>query len=452
MAQNVTQGDANSTAYNVDQQKANENIKTYTNLSISLIEKLLQNNSELVAQSSVINVCRNCIISNQISQAQQLVKEYLAHFPDNISVNIYKQILSEPEPVNISPQRYTQIEQQFLSSISDPVKRAVNLGIFYRRNGDNAKAIEQLNIALDAANSVEPNQAGPELDNVKLAATHLFEIALASGNMEIAEKVLKIIRDKNLDGLGGLFFDARLTAAKNDLKGALVKVDECLKQRPIFSQLYMLRSSINAALGNDYSSLEDITKAAYMNPLDGTIARRFAIALYNRNQNLGSEATTAQVNEARDALEKAYALNQGDLELLGLYTDYIASTEPERAIAIRQDMLAAVPSLDNAMSLGILAMNVAVNTANPDDKEGFLDIAGSAFEQARKIDPNNRQVLMYYTRYLQARGRDEQAQNLLEQIYCLPMIYFRRAIMQVRKKFSKNYMIQIVKTRMSCGV
>ena len=415
MAQDEVQSDANSATANVDQQKAGEEIKTYNQLAISLIEKLLQTKPELVAQSSIVNACRNCIVSNQIPKAQEIVNAYLAQFPDNISVNIYKQILSEPEPADISPERYAQIENEVLSGISDPVKRAVNLGIFYRRNGDNARAIEQLNIALGAANSIEPNQANPELDNVKLAATHLFEIALASGNQEIAEKVSRVVRDKNLDGFGGLFFEARLTAAKNDLKGALAKVDECLKKRPIFSQLYVLRSSINSALGNDYSAMEDISKAAYMNPLDGAIARRFAISLYNRNENLGSEATAAQVNEARDALEKAIALNQGDMELLGLYTEYIAPTEPQRAVAIRQNMLTAVPSLDNAMSLGTLAMNVALNTTNTDDKEGFFDIAGSAFEQARKIDPNNRQVLLYYTRYLQARGRDEQAQNLLEQ-------------------------------------
>jgi tetratricopeptide (TPR) repeat protein len=425
MVQEEKQNDVNSITADVNiqktpelkesRQKALDDIKAYTQLSIGYIEKLLQIKPDIIDQSSILNICRNCIAGNEIQQAQEVVKAYLSKFPDNISVNIYRQILSEPEPANISQQRYAEIEQQVVSGISDPVKRAVNLGIFYRRNGDNAKAIEQLNIALDAADSIEPNQASPELDNIKLAASHLFDIALSTNNLDVAEKVTKIVRDKNLDGLGGLFFDARLTVAKKDLKGALAKVDECLKKRPIFSQLYMLRGSIDAALGNSYAYMEDITKAAYMNPLDGTIAKRFALALYNRNQSLGSEATSAQVNETRDALEKAIALNQGDLELLGIYTEYIAPTEPARAVAIRQDMLSAVPSLDNAMLLGTLAMNVAENASNSDAKEGFYDIADSAFEQARKIDPNNRQVLLYYTRYLQARGRNEQARKLLEQ-------------------------------------
>ncbi len=246
-----------------------------------------------------------------------------------------------------------------------------------------------------------------------------------------------------------MFFDARLTAAKKDMKAALAKVDECIKQRPIFSQLYLLRSSINGALGDNYAYMDDISKAVSMNPLDSTIARRYAIALYNRNENLGKEATSAQVNETRDALEKAIALNQGDLELLGLYTDYIAPTEPTRAIAIRQDMLAAVPTVDNAMSLGTLAMNVAVNTSDPNTKEAFLDIAGSAFEQARKMDPNDRQVLLYYTSYLQTRGRNEDAKKLLaesQDSLLLANHLYQQGDYAARKPFWRKYITAAKKT------
>ncbi|MBN1974503.1 MAG: tetratricopeptide repeat protein [Sedimentisphaerales bacterium] len=396
-----------------DEKQGSEDIKVYTKLAISLLEKLIQIEPESAEQSSIINICKTCINDNEIQQAQQLVKVYLAKFPDNIAISIYKQILSEPEPGKITAERYQEIEKQVLSGISDPIKRAANLGIYYRRNDEITKAVEQLDIAIVSADSIELSKDNSNFDNIKLAAGHLFEIALSKSDWELAQKVLKIVSEKDIDGFHGLFFDARLTAAKNDMKGALAKVDECLKLRPIFSQLYMLRSSINAAIGNEYAYIEDITNAAYLNPLDEMIAKRFAIILYNRNRELGKEATSAQVNETRNAMEKAIALNQGDIELLDLYTEFIAPAEPNRAIAIRQDMLAAVPSVDNAMMLGMLAMNVAVNTNNPNDRNGFFDIAGSAFEQARKIDPNDRQVLLYYTKYLQARGRDAQAKQLL---------------------------------------
>jgi tetratricopeptide (TPR) repeat protein len=395
--------------------KAKEDIKNYTKTAIDLLEKLLKLKPEYVRQSSVINVCRICIANNEIQNAKQLVNDFLTQYPDNFAIKVYQQVLSEPEPSKITQKRYAEIEEKTLSGISDPVKRAVNLGIFYRQNNETQKAIEQLTIALDSAGKIDFTKDESNLDNIKMATGHLFEIALSTSDWDIAEKVLTIVRDKDIDGFKGLFFDARLTAAKGDYKDALTKIDDCIKQRPIFSQLYMFRSSLNAALKNDYAYMEDISKAAYINPLDAAIAKRFAVALYNRNKSLGKEATSAQVTETKEAMEKAIALNRGDLELISLYTEYIASTEPTRAIAIRQDMLAAVPSLDNAMLLGTLAMNVALNAANSGDREGFFDIAGSAFEQARKMDPNDRQVLSYYVRYLQARGKNEQAQKLLEE-------------------------------------
>ncbi|MBN2589044.1 MAG: hypothetical protein JXA96_04220 [Sedimentisphaerales bacterium] len=399
----------------ISDKEAKDKIKEYVQAATGYVEKLLEMKPELVTQSSVINICGSCITINEIQQAKQLVDKYLSKFPDNIGINIYKQILSEPEPGNITQQRYIEIEEKTISSISDPIKRAVNTGILYTRKNDLSLAIEQFNIALEAAKSIGVTQDNTEMENIKLAANNLFEISLSIEKYDIAESVIKIAQEKNLDDFHGLFYEARLKAAKKDFANALKKVDECLKERPISSQAYLLRSNINAALGNEYAYIEDVSEAANLNPLDSTIARKYAIALYNISQNSGSEVSTSQHNATRDAMEKAISLNQGDLELLGLYTELISASEPKKAIAIRQDILSAVPNLDNAVMLGTLAMNVANNTSNPDDKEAFLDIAGSAFEQARMMDPNDRDVLIYYTKYLRARGRDEEAKKILQE-------------------------------------
>ena len=53
-------------------------------------------------------------------------------------------------------------------------------------------------------------------------------------------------------------------------------------------------------------------------------------------------------------------INPADLDLLSLYAEYIASSEPMRAIAIRQDLQRADPSIENAVLLGKLATEVAV--------------------------------------------------------------------------------------------
>ena len=104
----------------------------------------------------------------------------------------------------------------------------------------------------------------------------------------MAEQVADIGRQDNLDGCGGKFLAAIVAMVKQDYKEALAAVDDCLKQRPIFSYGYMLRSNINSLLGNEHASLADIQKAASMNPLDGNIAKILARELYQRNQKLGA--------------------------------------------------------------------------------------------------------------------------------------------------------------------
>jgi len=158
---------------------------------------------------------------------------------------------------------------------------------------------------------------------------------------------------------------------------------------------------------------EDMRSAASINPLDGTIAKASAIAFYGRNQKLGSKVSAAQVTEVRDALERAIALNPGDLMLFGMYADFIAPTEPLRAVAIRQDLQRANPTMENALLLGKLATEAAAKEANPQSAEALFAIAGSAFEQAKKLNPNDKRMLYYYAEYYRARGQDEEARKLL---------------------------------------
>ncbi len=161
--------------------------------------------------------------------------------------------------------------------------------------------------------------------------------------------------------------------------------------------------------------MEDIRKAASINPLDGIIAKASANVLYRRNQKLGDSVSSAQIVEVRSALERAIALNPGDLVLLSLYAEYIAPTEPLRAVAIRQDLQRAAPNMDNALLLGQLATNVAVKETNPQLKEALFGIAVSAFEQAKKINPRDTRMLYYYAEYFRARGQDDKAKALLQE-------------------------------------
>jgi len=379
----------------------------------ALLEKLLSVEPNSVDQVSVINVCRNYKEQGQTNRALRLIDRFLENSPDSPAVLVYKQVLSEPDPAKITQQRHQQIEEQVLSSVVDPIRRKVRLGIYYRRYNEPEKAISHFKEALETGTSQELIPESSDFEQIELAANYLLDIALEKKDWDLAEQVTKIVRDANIDGCKGQDFAARLAAAKGEFKDALVKVDECLKQKPVFSRAYLLRSDINAALGNNHASMEDMRRAASINPLDGTIAKASAIAFYERNQQLGNKVSTAQVAEVRDALERALALNPGDLMLFSLYADFIAPTEPLRAVAIRQDLQRANPTIENALLLGKLATETAVKETNPQSAEALFAIAGSAFEQAKEMNPNDKRMLYYYAEYYRARGQGEEAKKLL---------------------------------------
>ncbi|UCC97216.1 MAG: tetratricopeptide repeat protein [Phycisphaerales bacterium] len=389
-------------------------LEKYSQMEGELLEKLVSLEPNSVEEASVINVCGNLISLGRAGQAGLLIQRFSEHYPDSPVVLVYRRILSEPDPANVSPERLRQIEEQSLSSIVDPTRQALELGVFYRRNDELQKAIVQFRKVFETG--ILPRQASPgsAADRAKFAANHLFDIALGTENWELGEEIAQAARARDLDNCQGQIYAARLAFARSEFKDALVRINECLSQRPLFSYACMLRSDIHAALGNEHASMEDIRKAAALNPMDGAIARGLASTLYRRNEKLGESVSAAQITETKDALLRAMVLNPGDLVLRGLYADYIAGTEPLRAVAIRQDLQKADPSLANAVLLGKLATEVAVKETDTKAKDALFAVAGSAFEQARQTDPSDKRMLYYYAEYFRARGREDEAKRLLE--------------------------------------
>jgi tetratricopeptide (TPR) repeat protein len=287
--------------------------------------------------------------------------------------------------------------------------------MFYRMYDEPEKAKVQFNKAVGTTISQQQLPEGPVFEQKSLAAMHLLELALDMNDWTAAEHITDLAQKENFDDCRGRVFATRLAMTKGEFEVALAKIDECLKQRPVFSYAYMLRSDINALLGNEHASLEDIRKAASLNPLDGVIAKSATKLIYLRNQKLGDSVSSTQKLEFRSALERAIALNPRDLGLLSLYAEYLTPTEPLRAVAIRQDLLRAAPNMNNALLLAQLATEVAVKQTNSEHKEVMFGIAASAFEQAKKINPQDKQMLYLYARYFRARGQDERAEALLQE-------------------------------------
>ena len=426
-------GESNEPAASVEVMK--DEVKSYRKLEAELVKKLLSSEPDSVGESSVISVCRNYVETgvHKIKDAEDLINRFLARFPDSPAALIYKQTLAEPDPANVSEQRRREIEEQALSNIADPIKRAVALGMFYRRHNDQQKAGEQLMTVFEKGVSQDISDS-EVLEQVNTASRHLFEVALVTKDWQLGERIVERARRVNLDECEGLVFAARLAAAQGDsqrylatententeeskkrYKDALAKVDECLKQRPIFSRAYMLRSNINAALGDEHASIEDAKKAASLNPLDGVIAKGVAVVLYRRDQKLGKNVSPSQMIETKAALDRALVLNIGDLLLLDFYAEYISATEPLRALAIRQDLQRAVPSLQNAMRLGQLATKLAVEQTDRRRKEALFAVGESSFEEGLRINPHDKDLLYRYAEHLRARGLDDRAKKLLEE-------------------------------------
>ena len=389
-------------------------LENYNNSLVRLVEQLLLNDPNSVKIVSIVNILNDYISAGKINQASDLVDKFLAQFPDNTTGLFYKRMLAEADPQKVSVERRKEIEKDVLSDIADPIKRAVNLGSFYQNNNDPNEAIVQFKKVVIPLLSAGKNGADESITDLqRFAVNHLFDMTLTKKDWKLAEQISKLGNSENLDYSQGKFLEARLLAAREQYKESLAKLDECLEQRAVFSQALFLRSNINAVLGNEHASIEDMQKAVSLNPLDGAIAKGLAFALYRRNEKLGSNVLSNQIIETRGALIKAMYLNPNEWQLQSFYSEYIRKDNPGEALAIRQRLQRAVPSIQNAVLLGELATEMALDESNSQRKDALLALAASSFEQAFEYDPNDKAMLYRYAKYYRVIGQNKKAEELL---------------------------------------
>ncbi|MDD5134582.1 MAG: tetratricopeptide repeat protein, partial [Phycisphaerae bacterium] len=184
-------------------------------------------------------------------------------------------------------------------------------------------------------------------------------------------------------------------------------------KRPVFSQAYLLRSQINTALGKQLDAVEDAKKAYQTNPIDGSITRNYAFVLYERNQSLGTGVSVEQAAEMRGALDAALRTNPTDVDLGNFYADYISDVEPERAIAICQQIQKFIPTVENSLKLAGLALKLAEKSTVKSQKDLYISIAQNAYEKAYETAPADIRVLTGYSEFLRDAGRTEDAEKIL---------------------------------------
>jgi tetratricopeptide (TPR) repeat protein len=413
-----------------------------------LTQRLLRIDPNAVEERHLVRLCESLIDQGDIATAQTVVDAYLKQLPDSPGVLFYRGLLSEPSPRDCPQARRAEIQGRALDAIRDPVRRALELGVFYRQTEQPDQAAAQWRSVLDATASqgISDMPAYLRIRNISprhVAAGHLFDLARHQENWKLAEEIADLAKRENLDDCGGYLYAARLAFARQQYGVALTHLDQCLKERPIFSHGYMLRGNVKAALGRDRESVDDVREASRLNPMDPTVAKSLANVLYVRNNKLGANASSEQQLEARQALERAIHLNPRDTNLLSVYADLIGDSDPMKAIAIRQTIQINAPTVQNAVRLGKLATQAAQKETDEQKKKTFFAVAEAAFEQARQMNPGDQFLLESYAAYFRALGQNEQARQLLVESNDSRLLwrhYFRvRDFSEAKRLLTKMY-------------
>ncbi len=367
----------------------------------NLMDKLALLGAAKLTDKQVISLCKKYISEEQSDKAQKLIGDFLQEYPNNVDVRLYQLVLAEPAPANVPPERLEQLSVSAIELLDDPVMKASLLGKFYQEKEQTDKAVKYFQQVLQ----IEPE------NNSAIAS--LFDIAISNQDFKQAEKLVEIARQNNSDLCEGEFFKAQLAFVRKEYQRAIERISNCLEKRPIFSHAYLLRSQVNTVLEKESDAIDDIKKAYSLNPLNSAIARNRAFLLYSRNQKLGASASADQRMEARSAIEDAIRTNPKDFKIKSFYAEYIGDTDPQRAIAICQQIQKILPSVENSLILGKLALRVAEQTKIETRKNAYISMAEDAYKKAYEFAPEDVRVLTAYSEFLGTTGKADEAEKIL---------------------------------------
>lgn len=393
-------------------------LRTHHRREADLMQQLLRTDPDAVEDSHIARLCESLLEQRELDTARTFVDAVVRQAPDSLGALFYKGLLSEADPRNCPEPRRREIRELAIRGIPDPIRRSLELGLFHQRAGQADLAEAEWRRVLDATAS-QGAQDLPVYLKIRsvsprhVAAGYLFDLARDREDWKLAEEVVALARRDNLDDCGGDLFSARLAFARGQHGAALTCLDACLKQRPIFSHGYMLRSHVKAALGREQESIDDIREASRLNPADPLVAKARANALQVRNARLGANVSSEQQLEVRAALERAIQLDPRDGSLLAVYADVLGDSDPVKAMALRQTIQMNAPSAYNAVMLGKLAADAARRETDEHRRRAFSLVAQTAFEQARQMEPGDTFMLESYAAYLRAQGQNDRARQLL---------------------------------------
>jgi tetratricopeptide (TPR) repeat protein len=367
----------------------------------ALFSKLLQLNPEQIDTSLLLSTCHRMIRDKEIEKAQMLVNAFLRNHPDEPAFLILQKQMAEPDPMAVPSERMAQLTEDALQGISDSRKRLVSLAQFYASSNQPQKAVETWRQAFE----LFP-------DDVAVAGSY-YESLLNQKSFDEAEKIAQKARQKNLDGCGGSFYAAQMAMARENFDAALRLLDECLTLRPLLPQAWLLKSRIFLSQNKMEDAVNAAQTAARMNPLSPDAILHYASLLQERNARLGGKVTPEQAEEAERMLLFAMLLNPGNRNLQSYYAEITFEKNPERSLAMRQQLFKSNPTVSNAVLLGNMAMRMAERERDNAKKQGLYQVAANAFQKALELEPNNQGVLNTFAEFLRRTGRSAEAESLL---------------------------------------
>ena len=173
--------------------------------------------------------------------------------------------------------------------------------------------------------------------------------------------------------------------------------------------------------------------------------RNLASVLFARNAKLASKVTPQQQEEAQQAIEYSDVFKSGGLAACKVFTPKpSADSNPDNAFDIRQQLLKNYPNTTNALMLGNMAMRMARSEWDAAKKTGLMELAGSAYQQAIEMEPENEAAQQSYADYLRMTGKSEEAIELLKDDenllwkYYLRNSQFEQAREILKELFEKN--------------
>lgn len=349
----------------------------------------------------LLSACQRWIQEGQADFARELVNTYLRTHPDELAFLILRKQMEQPDPRSIPAEVLQALTRQAIDEIRDPKIQLLSLAKFHQSTNQTAEALATY------------EKAYAQFPEDLQTAMPYYELLLGEKLFDQAEKIAKQAREKNLDGCEGSFFAAQMEMARQDLPLAQRRLDECLSYRPMFPQAWLLKSRVSFAQEDFQAALDAAQSAARMNPLNPEIILHYASLVHDRNMRLGNRVTEEQSEEAERLLLFALLLNPGNRNLQSFYSEIMFDKNPEKSLAMRQQILRRESTISNAVLLGNMAMRMAQEERDPAKQKGLYEVAEKAYQQALAIAPDNEGVLNAYSEYMRLTGQASQAETML---------------------------------------